>query len=82
MSCAVLWVSAKHGCPGRSSRGYLNSTAMSPFEPFLSANGFVALDGGLATELEAKVIEPSLKNTCMWRVNEIERDDAAIVHIL
>lgn len=27
----------------------------SPFEPFLSNTGFVVLDGGLATELEAQV---------------------------
>lgn len=29
--------------------------ARSPFEPFLLENGFVILDGGLATELESQV---------------------------
>lgn len=28
----------------------------SPFEPFLLENGFVILDGGLATELETQVM--------------------------
>lgn len=33
----------------------LMAAPISPFEPFLTANGFVVLDGGLATELEAQV---------------------------
>lgn len=30
-----------------------------PFDPFLEENGFVVLDGGLATELEAQVLQVS-----------------------
>lgn len=31
------------------------SMPSSPFDPFILANGFAVLDGGLATELEAQV---------------------------
>lgn len=39
-----------------SLESWSGSMVTSPFEPFLSNAGFVVLDGGLATELEAQVI--------------------------
>lgn len=52
-----------------------------PFDAFVEENGFVVLDGGLATELEAQVLQVSnhRKTICKklldWMTEVVQRRD-------